>query len=91
MDSITNLSQEEQTAWHEAMLGHVYDFQDWEEARISLLKLLHNHNQTATESSIRSYVSCCAEAVSGGHPLPRLNTTLEDFYQKYGMESAEPV
>jgi len=44
----------------------------------------------ASESAIRSYISCCAEAVSGGHPLPNLSTTLKDFYQKYGMESAGP-
>lgn len=90
MDSISELSKEEQAMWHEVMLAHSYDFQDWDQSRSSLLKLLHHQKQTASESAIRSYISCCAEAVSGGHPLPNLSTTLEDFYQKYGMESAGP-
>jgi hypothetical protein len=90
MDSISELSKEEQAEWHEVMLAHSYDFQDWDQARSCLLKLLHHQNQTASESAIRSYISCCAEAVSGGHPLPNLSAILEDFYQKYGMESAGP-
>ena len=90
MDSISELSKEEQAKWHEIMLVHSYDFQDWDQARSCLLKLLHHQKQTASESAIRSYISCCAESVSGGHPLPNLSTTLEDFYQKYGMESAGP-
>ena len=88
MDSITELSNKEQADWHEIMLAHSYDFQDWDQARSYLLKLLHHQKQTASESAVRSYISCCAEAVSGGHPLPNLSTTLKDFYQKYGMESA---
>jgi hypothetical protein len=90
MDSITELSNEEQAQWHEVMLSHSYDFQDWDEARSCLLKLLHRQKQAAPESAVRSYISCCAEAVSGSHPLPNLSTTLEDFFQKYGMESAGP-
>ena len=90
MESISELSKEEQAEWHEVMLTHSYDFQDWDQARSCLLKLLHHQKQTASESAIRSYISCCAEAVSGGHPLPDLSTTMEDFYQKYGMESAGP-
>ena len=89
MDSITKLPSEEQAQWHEVMLAHSYDFEDWDEARSCLVKLLHHQNQKATESAFRSYVSCCAEAVSRSHPLPNLTTTVEDFYQKYGMESAE--
>ena len=90
MDSITELSKEEQAEWHEVMLAHSYDFQDWDQARSCLLKLLTRQKQAASESAVRSYISCCAEAVSGGNPLPDLSTTMEEFYQKYGMESAEP-
>ena len=90
MNSISELYKEEQAEWHEIMLAHTYDFQDWDLARSCLLKLLHHQNQVASESAVRSYISCCAEAVSGTYPLPSLTTTVEDFYQKYGMESAEP-
>ena len=89
MDSISKLSKEEQAEWHEVMLAHPYDFQDWDQARSCLRKLLHQQNKTATESAVRSYVSCCAEALAGGYPLPNLSTTIEDFYQEYGMETAE--
>ena len=90
MDSIKELSREEQAEWHEVMLAHSYDFQDWDQARSGLINLLHLQNKIATESEVRSYVSCCAEAVSGGYPLPNLSKTIKEFYQKYGMESAEP-
>ena len=56
-----------------------------------LFRLLKKDEKRAEEMAILSYVSCCAEAVSATLPLPDFLATLEDFYLRYGMESAEKI
>ena len=90
MNHISELSADEQAAWHEVMLHHSYDFQEWDQARTELIEQLKKDQKVAEETSIRSYLSCCAEAVSAGHPLPCLKISMQDFYERYGMESAQP-
>lgn len=88
MNSISQLSQEEQKAWYETMTEHSFDELEWEDARKTLLRLLDQENRQAEEAAIRAYVSCCAEAVSGSMPLPSLSSIVEDFFSRYGMEEA---
>ncbi|HAF58762.1 MAG TPA: hypothetical protein DCL00_04155 [Opitutae bacterium] len=90
MNKISQLCPTEQKAWHDSMLDHCYDIKDWEDARSTLINLLTIENRQAEEKSIRSYVSCCAEAVSGSLPLPELSATVEDFFARYGMEDTIP-
>ena len=80
MKLISDLCQTEQDAWYQTMLDHSYDPSDWEKAREALLNLLKLENKQANESAIRSYVACCAEAVSSSTPLPILSATVEDFF-----------
>lgn len=90
MNFISELSQVEQDAWHQTMLNHCYDLLDWEDARKTLKHLLQSKEKDAPEAAIRSYIACCAEAVSSSMPLPLLSTTVEDFFARYGMEDALP-
>lgn len=90
MKLLSELSSEEQAAWQEIMLDYAYDFSDWNRARTHLLGLLHAEHKHATETQLLSYLSCCAEAVSGSYPLPNLSLSVEEFYKKFGMDSATP-
>ena len=74
--------------WGEVMLQHSFDQDEWIEARITLLNLLSSDQKVAKESAIRSYLSCCAEAVGATHPLPSLKDSLIELYQQYGMEES---
>lgn len=86
---ISELPEKERDAWYECMVNHGYEAKDWESARQLLMSLLARDEKQAKEMAILSYISCCAEAVSGTFPLPNFSETLEDFYCRYGMESAE--
>ena len=89
MNFLSELSPEEQAAWHETMLAHSYDLMEWHQARNTLLHLLNSDQKKVTETSVCSYLSCCAEAVSGGYPLPDLCSTVKEFYQRFGMDNAQ--
>lgn len=91
MNLISELPPNQRDAWYECMLNYAYDEKDWENARQHLFCLLKKDEKRAEEMAILSYVSCCAEAVSATLPLPDFLATLEDFYRRYGMESAEKV
>ena len=88
MDMNLELNQIEQKKWGDVMLQHSFDEEDWNKARSSLIKLLLNDRKVADEEAIRSYISCCAESLSGTYPLPHLVDLVSDFYSQYGMESA---
>lgn len=88
MDCIKKLDGAELEKWGEVMLQHSFDEEEWMEARISLIKLLSSEQKNAKENAIRSYLSCCAEAVGGTHPLPSLEESVVEFYKQYGMEGA---
>lgn len=88
---ISKLPPNERDAWYECMINHAYEAEDWENARQLLVRLLKKDKKRAEEMAILSYVSCCAEAVSATLPLPDFSSTLEDFYLRYGMESAENI
>jgi len=88
---IPKLPPNERDAWYECMINHAYEAEDWENARQLLVRLLKKDEKRAEEMAILSYVSCCAEAVSATLPLPDFSSTLEDFYLRYGMESAENI
>jgi len=88
MDLNSELNQTEQKKWVEVMLQHPFDEEDWIKARSSLIKLLSDDFKVADEEAIRSYISCCAESLSGTYPLPHLVDLVSDFYNQYGMESA---
>ncbi len=91
MKTLGELSEVEQEAWHQVMLDHAFDHEDWERARTRLIGLLAQAGKIARESSMRSYLSCCAEAVSVSTPLPDLAEALEDFYLRCGMEDCMPA
>ena len=88
MSWLNNISSEESKEWQEVMLSHSFDLGEWEKARFKILELLQNDRRTADEASIRSYISCCAESIGSVHPLPDLGDIVNEFYQKYGMESS---
>ena len=88
MSWLNNISSEESKEWQDVMLYHSFDLGEWEKARFKILELLHNDRRTADEASIRSYISCCAESIGSVHPLPDLGDIVNEFYQKYGMESS---
>ena len=90
MKLISELCKTEQDKWHQTMLDYCYDPNDWEKARETLLRLLDSENKEAEEPAIRSYIACCAEAVSSSMPLPQLSFIVEDFFFRYGMEDAIP-
>ena len=88
MSWLNNISSEESKEWQEVMLSHSFDLGEWEKARFKILELLHKDRRTADEASIRSYISCCDEYIGSVHPLPDLGDIVNEFYQKYGMESS---
>ena len=90
MNLISELPQAEQDAWHQVMLDHAYDVNEWERARNDLIQRLQSQNKKAKESAIRAYIACCAEAVSSSGPLPLLTTAVDDFFSRYGMEESLP-
>ena len=83
-----NLSLEERRKWGEEILQHLFDEKEWQQARSALLNLLASENLHANENSIRSYISCCAEAVGSCYPLPSLEETVIEFFQEHGMDNA---
>ncbi len=84
--SISELTEVERYEWYETMTHYAFDLKDWEDARTLLISYLFKDRKTAEESEIRSYLTCCAESVSGSTPLPNLSSTLSEFYIKFGME-----
>ena len=84
-----NLSESEIEKWGDKILQHSFDEEEWFVARDSLIRILSSDHKYADENSIRSYISCCAEAVGGSFPLPTLSDLVIEFYQQYGMESAQ--
>jgi len=72
------------------MLGYSYDLAEWIEARDTLAGLLQKDAKNAKETTVRSYLACCAEAMSGISPPPNLAVSVEEFYRLYGMEEAVP-
>ena len=89
MDWKKNLSESEIEKWGDKMLQHSFDEEEWFVARNLLIRILSSDQKHADENSIRSYISCCAEAVGGTFPLPSLSDSVLEFYQQYGMESAK--
>lgn len=84
-----NLSKSEIEKWGDKMLQYSFDEEEWFVARDTLIRILSSDQMNADESSIRSYLSCCAEAVGGTFPLPTLSDSVVEFYQQYGMDSAQ--
>ena len=89
MDRKENLSKSEIEKWGDKMLQYSFDEEEWFVARDTLIRILSSDQLHADESSIRSYLSCCAEAVGGTFPLPTLSDSVVEFYQQYGMDSAQ--
>lgn len=89
MDRKENLSESEIEKWVDKMLQHSFDEEEWFVARDTLIRILSSDQMHADENSIRSYISCCAEAVGGSFPLPTLSDSVVEFYQQYGMDSAQ--
>ncbi len=89
MDWKTILNEPEIKKWGEKMLQHSFDEEEWFVARDSLLRILSSEKKNADEQALRSYISCCAEAVGGTFPLPSLSDSVIEFYHQYGMESAQ--
>lgn len=89
MEWIQELSKDELKKWGEVMLQHSFDQEEWSEARVALVNLLILDQKVAKESAIRSYISCCAEAVGATHPLPSLQESVIELYQQYGMDESE--
>ena len=83
------MSEEEADAWGLVMLGHAFEEREWKEGRARLQELLDADGKRTEESSLRSYLSCCAESVGGSHPLPSLASLVEELYEAYGMENAK--
>ena len=88
-DWLSGMSEEEAEAWGETMLAHAFDEKEWKDGRARLQELLDGDGKMAQESSLRSYLSCCAESVGGSHPLPSLASLVEELYETYGMENAK--
>ena len=88
-DWLSEMSKEEADAWGEIMLGHAFEERDWKDGRARLQELLETDGKRADESSLSSYLSCCAESVGGSHPLPSLASLVEELYVTYGMENAK--
>ena len=87
--NFSELAKEEQDAWSETMLEHSYTWEEWMEARLTLLTLLQKDSKEAKEQAIRSYLACCAEAMAGISPPAPLASSVEEFYKLYGMEESE--
>jgi hypothetical protein len=88
-DWLSEMSNEEADAWGETMLAHAFEEREWKSGRDRLQELLEADGKRADESSLRSYLSCCAESVGGSHPLPSLASFVEELYGAYGMENAK--
>ena len=88
-DWLSEMSKEEADAWGETMLSHAFEEKEWKHGRARLQELLEADGKRADESSLRSYLSCCAESVGGSHPLPSLASLVEELYGAYGMENAK--
>ena len=88
-DWLSEMSKEEADAWGETMLAHAFDEKEWKDGRARLQELLDADGKKAKESSLRSYLSCCAESAGGSHPLPSLASLVEELYGAYGMENAK--
>ena len=88
MKELSELPENDRHPWSDIMVDYSYDAGEWMQARHRLTELLRENGKHAEESALRSYITCCAEAVGGSAPLPNLCRTLEDFYARYGMEGA---
>ena len=87
-DWLSEMSKDEADAWGEIMLDHAFEEKEWKDGRRRLQELLDTDGKRADESSLRSYLYCCAELVGGGHPLPSLVSLVEELYGAHGMENA---
>ena len=88
MEWLTNMDKTEAKAWEELMIDYSYSMEDWQVARDRLLKQLRKDQNQATEKDIRAYLSCCAESLGSVHPLPDLCDTVDEFYERFGMENS---
>jgi hypothetical protein len=88
MTDLTDLPHKEQLAWEDTMVNHAYDKSEWIDARSELITFLKQDGKYASEATLRSYLNCCAEAVSGSSPLPLLSATMKELYALYGMQDA---
>ena len=91
MTWIKKIPADQAKIWQDIMLDHSYDYEEWGEARECLKLLLKNDLRNSSESSIRSYIACCAEASGNVHPLPELKQVVEEFYGQYGMENSTSI
>jgi len=81
-----NLSEAELINWRDTILQHVFDEEDWFNARATLINLLSEDQKKADENKLCSYISCCAEAVGNSSPHALLNDVVVEFYNQYGMD-----
>ena len=91
MTWIEKIPADQAKIWEDTMLNHSFDYGEWGEARKCLKLLLKNDLRDAGEDSLRSYISCCAEAQSNLYPLPELKNVVTEFYERYGMENSSPI
>ena len=87
--NFSELAKEDQDAWSETMLDHSYTWEEWMEARLTLLTLLQKDSKEAKEQAIRSYLACCAEAMAGISTPAPLASSVDEFYKLHGMGESE--
>ena len=86
---MSEMSKEEADAWGGIMREYAFEEREWKDGRARLQELLEADGKRADESSLRSYLSCCAESVGGSHPLlTSLPSLVEELYGAHGMENA---
>ena len=87
MDWLEQMKPRESEKWERIMAHHPFSQEDWESARKRLVSLLTKEERMVDDSSLLSYLDCCAESVGSVHPLPDFADLVEEFFQKYGMDS----
>lgn len=88
---LSEFREDEAEEWGKVMLSHSFDEKEWKNARTRLQELLKEDGKQAEEGSMRSYLSCCAESVAGSHPVPSLQSLVEELYEEYGMENSKDL
>ena len=91
MNWLEEFSPKEQKLWQEIMLSHSFGTEEWGAAREMLKLILENDFRQASEDSIRSYISCCADSLGSINPLPDLKDVVSEFYEQYGMDNSIPI
>ena len=85
----SGIDEFQRNEWLVAIDASSFAIDEWKDASQFLYERLKAENLCASPDEIREYLSCCAQATVGTYPLPSFSDIVEEFYSKFGMDSAK--